>query len=140
MTTLVLNTAATWGMVGVIWTIQVVHYPMLVTLSELRPATAAADHQRRITWVVGPLMALEGVTTLVLLASRPETMNVYSAWAGAILLAVALGSTVVAQVPLHGRLAAGHDADAADRLVTTNWVRTAAWTARGILLTGVLVT
>lgn len=140
MTTLVLNTVATWGMVGVIWTIQVVHYPMLASLSELRPATAASEHQRRISGVVGPLMAVEGVTTLMLLASRPTTMGAPSAWLAAVLLAVALGSTILVQVPLHGRLAAGHDADAARRLISTNWVRTMAWTGRGFLLALVLVT
>lgn len=140
MTTLVLNTVATWGMVGVIWTIQAVHYPMLASLSELRPAAAAAEHQRRITGVVGPLMAVEGVTTLMLLVNRPGTMGTSSAWLAAALLAVALGSTILVQVPLHGRLAAGHDAEAAQRLTASNWVRTLAWTARGLLLAAVLVT
>ena len=140
MTVLVLNTVAAWGMVGVIWTVQVVHYPLLASLSEARPASAAAEHQRRITGVVGPLMAVEGVTTLLLLASRPATMGAATAWVAAVLLAVALGSTILLQVPLHGRLAAGHDADAARRLISTNWIRTVAWTGRGVLLAIVLTT
>jgi hypothetical protein len=54
MTTLIVSTAATWAMVGLIWMVQLVHYPMLATYSAVAPATAAADHQRRISWVVGP--------------------------------------------------------------------------------------
>ena len=53
-TVLVLSTVATWAMVGLIWTMQVVHYPMLASHSALAPATAAQEHQRRITPVVGP--------------------------------------------------------------------------------------
>jgi len=131
---LMASAAATWAMVGLIWMVQVVHYPMLVRYSEAVPADAAADHQWRISWVVGPLMAVEGVTALVLLVDRPEMLSPLGAWAAAALLGVALLSTVLVQVPLHRRLAEGHDPVAGRRLVATNWVRTAAWTARGLVL------
>ncbi len=140
MSALVISTIAAWGMIGVIWVMQLVHYPMLAEMSALRPAAAANDHQRRITWVVGPLMAAEGVTALVLLVERPASMSTLAAWAAAALLGVALLSTVALQVPLHGRLAQGHDAVVARRLITTNWIRTVAWTARGVVLAVVVAT
>lgn len=140
MTILVVGAAATWAMVGLIWTIQLVHYPMLGGYSVMSPATAAIEHQRRITWVVGPLMAAEGITALILLVDRPATMSVLSAWAAAALLGVALVSTVLLQVPLHGRLAEAHDDEVVRRLLATNWIRTVAWTARGLVLATVLAT
>ncbi len=140
MTVLVVGAAATWAMVGLIWIVQVVHYPMLAEFSALSPVNAAVDHQRRISWVVGPLMAAEGVTALALLVERPETMGPVSAWGAASLLGVALASTLLVQVPLHSRLAKAHDANVARRLISTNWVRTIAWTARGMLLAAVLAT
>lgn len=140
MTVVVAGAAATWAMVGLIWMVQLVHYPMLVGWSQTSPQTAAAFHQRRISFVVGPLMAVEAVTALVLLIRRPETMGFLSAWVAAGLLGVALASTVLVQVPLHGRLAAGADDQAAARLCSTNWIRTAAWTLRGLLLAAVLIT
>ncbi len=139
MTALVLGTAATWGMVGVIWMVQLVQYPMLTGYPPEAATTAMADHQRRISWVVGPLMAVEGVTALILLVDRPEIMGATQAWVAAILLGVALVSTVAVQVPLHSRLADAHDVVTARRLVATNWVRTTAWTARGVLLVAVLI-
>ena len=85
-------------------------------------------------------MAVEGVTALALLVARPATMGVGAAWAAAVLLGVALASTIAVQVPLHSRLATGHDPDAGRRLVQSNWLRTAAWTARGLVLAVVLAT
>ena len=140
MTTLVVATAATWAMVGLIWMVQLVHYPMLAVYSALAPRVAAVDHQRRISWVVCPLMAVEGVTALMLLVDRPDTLAASTAWLAAGLLGVALLSTVLVQVPLHGRLANGHDRGTAARLINTNWVRTFAWTARGSLLAWALAT
>lgn len=137
---MVVSTVAAWAMVGVIWLVQVLQYPMLARFSAAYPGDAAQEHQRRITYVVGPFIAAEGVTALWLLADRPATMGVVSAWVAAALLGVALGSTVAVQVPLHGRLAAGHDEALARRLITTNWVRTMAWTLRGVVLAMVLIT
>ncbi|MGY9073215.1 MAG: hypothetical protein ACKVHU_09740 [Acidimicrobiales bacterium] len=139
MTVLVFSAAAPWAMAGLIWMVQVVHYPMLATYSALAPVTAVMDHQRRISRVVGPLMATEGVTALILLFDRPATMSGLSAWVAAGLLGVALLSAALVQVPLHRRLAEHHDADAAQRLIVSNWVRTVAWTARGVLLAVVFV-
>ena len=139
-TILAIGTAATWGMVGVIWVVQVVHYPLLGRLSAFAPSSAAVDHQRRISWVVGPLMVAEGVTTLWLLVDRPDTMGAVSAWLAAALLGVASTSTVLIQVPQHAALADGHDDGVVRALIAGNWVRTAAWTARGVLLATVIVT
>ena len=140
MTILVISAAAAWAMVGLIWMVQLVQYPMLAGYSELAPGAAAVDHQRRISRVVGPLMAVETATALILLVDRPDMMPAWSAWTAAVLLAVALGSTILVQVPLHARLAEGHDSRAAARLITTNRVRTAAWTSRGLVLAWVLAT
>lgn len=140
MTVLIISTVAAWAMVGLIWLIQIVHYPMLETYSELFPGEAMADHQRRISYVVGPPMAAEGVTALWLLVRRPDTMSAVSAWVAAALLGVALLSTVLLQVPMHQRLATEHDPAALRRLISSNWIRTAAWTLRGILLAAVLAT
>jgi uncharacterized membrane protein len=140
MSVLVISTVATWGMVGLIWIVQVVHYPMLAEYSAVAPVRAVVDHQRRITPVVGPFMAAEGVTALILLVDRPATMGTLSAWTAAALLGVALLSTSALQVPLHSRLAEGHDDELAQRLITTNWLRTGAWTARGLVLAAVLAT
>jgi uncharacterized membrane protein len=140
MGVLLAGAVATWGMVGVIWMVQLVQYPMLATYSRHAPSRAATEHQRRITPIVGPLMATEGITALILLVARPDTMSAASAWLAAALLGVALASTAFVQVPLHARLAAGDDPDAARRLVSGNWIRTAAWTARGALLAAVLAT
>ncbi len=137
---LVTGAAATWGMVGLIWMVQLVHYPLLGQLSALSPGSAAEDHQRRISRVVGPLMAVEGVTALALLLARPATMGALTAWLAAALLGVALVSTVAIQVPQHTRLATGHDDATVAALITGNWIRTTAWTARGVVLAVVIAT
>ena len=132
-TFLLANLAATLVMVGVIWFVQVVHYPLLAVVPPESASTVALDHQRRTGWVVALPMAVEGVSTLALLWRVPEPVPSWMPWLGAVLLAVALGCTVLLSVPRHARMAENPDARVGRELVLTNWPRTVAWSARGVL-------
>ncbi len=136
---LVLGAAATWTMVGVIWFVQVVHYPLLGTIGADRAPEVGARHQTLTSIVVGPPMAVEGVTTLVLLVSVPAGVATALPWVAAVLLAVALGATVTLSVPRHRRMLDAPGTEVGAGLVATNWVRTAAWTGRGVVLAVMLL-
>ena len=127
------NTIATAVMVGVIWFVQIVHYPLLAQFGSTQSVAVAEQHQQRTGYVVGLPMLVEGVSTLWLLARRPDGVAALLPWANAVLLAVALGSTVLLSVPLHARMAEAPDASIGRRLVLSNWPRTVAWTARGVI-------
>ena len=130
---LLVNFVATAVMTGVIWFVQWVHYPLLATVSVEHAVETAVDHQRRTGQVLAIPMALEGVTTLWLLASRPDVVSLILPWLGAVLLAVALGSTVFVSVPLHAKMTTNPTVDVGRRLVVTNWPRTIAWSARAVV-------
>ena len=130
-TVLLVHAAATWAMVGVIWMVQLVQYPGFRLVGAEAFRAYHAQHSTRITMIVGPLMLVEGLAALALLRWRPDGVGIAPVLAGLVLLAVALGTTMFVSVPLHGELAGGFDASAADRIVGTNWIRTVAWTARG---------
>ncbi|MEZ5098958.1 MAG: hypothetical protein R3C15_03975 [Thermoleophilia bacterium] len=139
MTALLLaHAAATLGMTGVIWFVQVVHYPLFARVGEAGFAAYEEAHRRLTTLVVAPTMLVEAGTGVALLAARPDGVSAGPAWAGLVLLVVAWLSTVLVQVPCHDRLQRGFDPGVARRLVRTNWLRTAAWTARSGLVLALL--
>lgn len=125
-------------MTGVIWFVQVVHYPLLAHAGEEGFAALAAEHQRRTGWVVGPPMAVEAATAVALLAWRPDGVAPAAAWTGVVLVAGLWASTWAMQVPRHRELAVGWDPAAHRSLVRGNWVRTGLWTARAALVVGML--
>ncbi len=127
-------------MTGVIWFVQVVHYPLLARAGEEGFAALAAEHARRTGWVVGPPMAVEGATAVALLAPglRPDGVPAGAAWAGAALVAALWLTTWRMQVPRHRELARGWDPVAHRALVRGNWVRTALWSARAGLVLGMV--
>jgi hypothetical protein len=130
---LLANAFSTWAMVGAIWIVQVVHYPLFARVGEGGWTLYARAHQSLITAVVGPLMLVEAITSLALALAPPSIVRPLEAWAGLALVGCAWLVTATVSVPLHGQLSAGFDADAHRALVATNWIRTLAWTAHGAL-------
>ncbi len=126
--------AATLFMSGVIWFVQVVHYPLFSQVHGSEFNAYAAAHGRLTTWVVAVPMLVELATGALLLWRRPEEVGLTPIAIGFALLIVIWLSTLLLQVPQHNTLGAGFD-DAAHRtLVLTNWLRTAAWTLRSLLV------
>jgi hypothetical protein len=131
---LLLQAFATFAMAGLIWFVQVVHYPLLRGVGAPGYTAYQAEHMRLTTLVVGPLMLLEAATALWLLLERPAFVSSAWAWTGLVLLAVAWLATAFLSVPRHEALRHGFDPSAHAALVATNWIRTAAWSARSVLL------
>ncbi|MDJ0868604.1 MAG: hypothetical protein QNK03_21020 [Myxococcota bacterium] len=131
---LLLNLAATFYMVGLVWFVQRVHYPLFARVGAGDFAAYQDGHLARTGPVVGPAMLLEAGTAVALLAFPPAALAPLVAWLGLGLLLVIWLSTALLQVPRHRDLVTGFDADAHRRLVVTNWVRTVAWSLRGLLL------
>lgn len=135
MLLLLVHLTATAALAGLVWVVQLVVYPSfrLVGPTAAWPAVHAA-HGRAIAPVVGVPWAVQGVTVAALLVRNGPTPLLLLA---GLLALTAVVVTVAVSVPLHARLAQGYDDDAARRLVRTNWLRTAAWTA-GTLVAAVL--
>lgn len=133
--TVLANVASTLSLTGMIWTIQTVHYPGFAEISEEGFATAMAAHQQRITALIAIPWAVQGLTSLALVASPPAGVPRWLPAAGLAAAGVTVLSTVALSVPLHGRLSGGPDPEVLRALVRTNWPRTIAWTVHaGIAL------
>jgi hypothetical protein len=131
------HATATWALVGLIWFVQLVHYPLL---SEIAPGDLPRyelRHRERIFGLVATLMAVEAVTA-GLLVTRTTGRTRRLGMAGLALLGVIWISTWAWQVPLHERLSHVGDRAAIAELVASNWLRTIAWTLRGGLAWGLL--
>ncbi|MCG6158177.1 hypothetical protein [Rubinisphaera margarita] len=134
------HVASTFYMTGLIWFVQIVHYPLMGTVGNSVFSTYEHRHMTLTTWVVVPPMLLELAAAFLLFWYRPNGMPLSLVWAGIFLLGVIWFSTFFLQVPCHERLATGFDAEVHRRLISTNWIRTFAWSLRGMLVLWVMWT
>lgn len=135
---LLLHAASSLFMVGLIWFVQIVHYPLLATVDANSFSTYEKRHMALISYVVIPPMLLEAATAIALFWFRPPIISIWLVGLTGTLLAIIWLSTFLLQVPCHDKLAQGFDPVIHRRLVLTNWIRTWGWTIRGILVLGMM--
>lgn len=126
--------SSTIMMTGIIWFVQLVHYPLFKEI----PVNAFVNYEQKHTaktgYLVAPLMLLELMSNIWIWYNFPGWED---HWAMILLLIIWL-STFLIQVPLHRKLSQGYDVKSINRLIRSNWIRTICWTARaGLMLRSV---
>lgn len=118
---------------GLIWTVQMVHYPAYHYISLEKFQAYQEFHTKWITPVVAPFMILELITAFLILAQSGSFFN--PLWGlnflGVVLLWIV---TFFVSVPAHNILIQGFNSNAIDYLIQTNWIRTFLWSIRTIVL------
>ena len=133
MLILLLNVAAVLFMTGFIWTMQLVHYPLLDRVGTEAFPAYEIEHNRLFFLVAGPGVVVTLASGVLLLFFRPIQVPLVAAIAGLLLFAVIVVSTALFQAPQHVKLGSGFDRSAHEFLLKSNWIRTSAWTAYGVL-------
>jgi len=137
---LVIHIAATFIMVGVIWLVQLVHYPLMSFVEASRFSEFEQLHQVKIFWIVAPTMFVEGITAIWLAITWPSDWRRVWMRFGLLLVALIWLSTIFIQIPLHDALQSKFLESDLDRLVASNWIRTIAWSLRGAVCFFLLIT
>lgn len=129
---------ATLLMIGIIWYVQIVHYPLFEKIAPDSFSPYIHSHMHLTTAVVAPPMLVEALSAGYLTLSN--TLWTQGHWwllANALLFFIWL-STAFVQIPRHNKLEQGFNLGVIRSLVGTNWFRTTCWTLRGLLLTLIL--
>ena len=124
-------------MVGVIWVIQLVHYPSFRFTDREKYVSFQIFHMRKISFIVMPVMVLEFLSglLLVLYHSNHESLLRISF----ILLLIIWLVTALFFAQVHQKLSKGYDETLVRKLVSFNWIRTLLWTIRTIIITYCLI-
>ena len=124
-------------MVGVIWVIQLVHYPSFRFTDKEKYVSFQIFHMRNISFIVVPVMILEFLSglLLVLYHSNHESLLRISF----ILLLIIWLVTALFFAQIHQKLSKGYDETLVRNLVSLNWIRTLLWTIRTIIITYCLI-
>ena len=132
--------ASSWAMFGIIWFAQIVHYPLFSKVGRDSFTEYQDANLKRTVFVVIPLQMLELFTALLLVWKVPLGLLPVQVWTNLILIGITWISTATLQVPNHTKLARGFDPKIQNILVSSNWIRTVAWTLRGAIIVWMLQT
>lgn len=121
--------------VGMIWFLQLNHYPLYASVGrDAFREYITAHNQRLLLPVILPSL-LAFASSIALVFRHPDVVPDWSVWLVVASNAVTALSTALMQGPAHSALARhGYSAPIIRKVLATNWLRTAAWTANGALL------
>ena len=124
-------------MVGVIWVIQLVHYPSFRFTDKEKYVSFQIFHMRNISFIVMPVMILEFLSGLVLVLynNNHESLLMVSFF----LLLIIWLVTALFFAQIHQKLSKGYDETLVTKLVSLNWIRTLLWTVRSFIIAYCLI-
>ena len=126
-------------MVGLIWLIQLVSYPLFSFVNSGDFQKYHSSHVKKITPLVASAMILEAGTALILLVFMSD-VAVGLLVINTTLLCLIWVSTAFLQIPYHQRLEFPENQIMyTEKLLNTNWIRTILWTSKLIISIWVLV-
>ena len=117
-------------MVGIIWVIQLLHYPTFNFIREDDYVEFQHFHMQRISFIVIPVMITELISCFMLVYYFRSYLLILCL----IILLVIWLITFVFFTKLHQSLLSGYDKMIVDKLVQINWSRTVLWSLRLIIL------
>ena len=120
-------------MTGVIWVIQIVHYPSFHFIEKELYTAFQKFHMNKISIIVIPIMLAELVTGMMLFLDK-SSKSPFLIISFVILVLIWL-ITGVFFSKAHNELMTGYQELVVNQLVVMNWIRTLLWTLRLLLLT-----
>lgn len=120
-------------MTGVIWVIQIVHYPSFHFIEKELYTAFQKFHMNKISIIVIPIMLAELITGMMLFLDK-SSKSPFLIISFVILVLIWL-ITGVFFSKAHNELMTGYQELVVNQLVVMNWIRTLLWTLRLLLLT-----
>lgn len=131
--TLVFETALSGVLLGVLWFVQLIHYPLFFKVKE-DFLSYEKEHVRKMTYFIIPLIILDVFLNVVLtvkLAYHPYSLLIAGALAFNLM---AWLSTLFFQLDQHRKLCASFSHKTLKSLINTSWIRTVFWTIKTVLI------
>jgi hypothetical protein len=135
---LMIHWVSTALMTGIIWFVQIIHYPLFAKVGTESFTDYEQAHVDRTKYLIVPLMLIEITSAGVLLLNH-SSIPFSVIMVNFVLLLLIWASTFFIQVPLHGKLSNERSLNSIKRLVRSNWLRTVLWTFRILLLSSLII-
>lgn len=127
----IINLVNTFFLIGLIWLVQLVHYPSFRFFEADNFLSFHHFHTESIKYIVAPTMLTELILGAFLVYQNHFTADFIVPFLAVLGIWV---STAFVQIPLHAKLADRLDENDIEKLISSNWIRTVLWTLKGFWL------
>lgn len=121
-------------MTGIIWLVQVIHYPLFNLVSSNNWQDYHAKHIRGTSLVIAAPMFTELLSLCAIFYLAPAYRGHYLMLSSFFLLLIIWLTTFLISVPIHNQLALEFNQGSCKKLTQTNWIRTISWSLKSLIL------
>lgn len=125
--------ASAWWMTGLVWFVQVVHYPLFANVGSESFREYHAQHVRRTQFVVMLPMVLELVLAIYISVGK-QGLDLALGLAGVMCISLVWLMTGVRQLKDHEALSKGFNEEAQARLLKGNFWRSVVWLGHSVIV------
>lgn len=129
-----IHLVSTSFMVGVIWIVQLVHYPTFLFIDEQKSYDFQKFHMSRISYIVMPAMTTELFSGIYIYIYSNMAIDSNLFLLALTILIINWVITALVFVKMHNKLLINYKIEIISLLVKWNWLRTLLWSVRLILL------
>ena len=129
-----IHLVSTSFMVGVIWIVQLVHYPTFLFIDEQKSYDFQKFHMSRISYIVMPAMTTELFSGIYIYIYSNMAIDSNLFLLALTILIINWIITALVFVKMHNKLLINYKIEIISLLVKWNWLRTLLWSVRLILL------
>src|SRR5215469_859400 len=135
MIALLVTLAFSLYMTGMIWSMQLLEYPLFALVGPKEFSAYHRRHNRALPFAVILPSVIALVSAVVLIFTRPARLPLWASIVVAGLDLIIVVVTAVREAPLHAKLDRdGSSPTVIRQLVQGNWIRTVLWTANALIL------
>ena len=135
---LLLQVLTTWTLLGILWFMQLVHYPLFKRIKE-NFVKYEKEHLKRTAAFLVPLLVIDFALNVMLVISLEKGPYTF-------LISFALAMNIITwlsafffQIEQHQTLSTHFSKSIVHKLVKTNWVSTIAWTIKSALVCALII-
>ncbi len=131
--TFLIQIITSFSLLGITWFMQLIHFPLLNNIKE-GFTQYERSHLKRAACFTGPLLVIDLVTSILLVAFEGSSILVRLATANLVFNIIYWLWTFVYQLQQHQKLSVGFSKSTIHKLILSNWFRTLVWTLKSATL------
>jgi hypothetical protein len=131
---LLINLLSTVLIAGIMWFVQLVHYPLFNAIPARNLINYGYYHTRKISGIIKPLFIVDFTTLLLLLILLGSNLSTNLMMVNIVIFIITVILTQIVFIPIHQKLSKSPNSQTISQLIRLNWIRTLIWSLKVVFM------
>jgi len=131
---LLINLLSTILIAGILWFVQLVHYPLFNEIPAKNFINYGYYHSRKVSGIIKPLFIVDFTTLILLLILLGSNLSTNLMIVNVTIFIITIVLTQIIFIPIHQKLSKSPNSQTISQLIRLNWIRTLIWSLKVVFM------